>query len=95
MSGATSLRTARQRPEVPILSITRSEQVARRLSLSYGVFAINDEAHEEDFTGPARHAAKIAVEKEFLEKGDRFIMTAGMPLGVEGTTNILRIAKVE
>lgn len=95
MSGATSLRTARQRPEVPILSITRSEKVARRLCLSYGVYAIHDEAPEEDFTGPARHAAKIAVDKGFLTKGDRFIMTAGMPLGVKGTTNILRIAKVE
>jgi pyruvate kinase len=95
MSGATSLRTARQRPEVPILSITRSQDVARRLMISYGVYAVHDEAPEEDFTGPARHAAKIAVEKGFLQTGDRFIMTAGMPLGVKGTTNILRIAKVE
>ncbi|MGH1456600.1 MAG: pyruvate kinase [Alphaproteobacteria bacterium] len=95
MSGATSLRTARQRPEVPILSLTPSQQVARQLMLSYGVFAVNDEAREDDFTGPARHAAKIAVEKGFLQKGERFIMTAGMPLGVKGSTNILRIAKVE
>ena len=95
MSGATSLRTARQRPDVPILSITRSQEVARRLTLSYGVYAVHDEAREEDFTGPARHAAKIVIDKGFLQQGDRFIMTAGMPLGVKGSTNILRIAKVE
>ncbi len=95
MSGATTLRTARQRPEVPILSLTPNQKVARQLMLSYGVFAVNDEAREDDFTGPARHAAKIAVEKGFLQNGDRFIMTAGMPLGVKGSTNILRIAKVE
>lgn len=95
MSGSTSLRTARQRPDVPILCLTPNLNVARQLMLSYGVYTVHDEAREEDFTGPARHAAEIAVEKGFLQMGDRFIMTAGMPFGVEGSTNILRIAKVE
>lgn len=95
MSGATSLRTARQRPNVPILSLTPNQNVARQLMVSYGVYAINDEAREDDFTGPARHAAKIAVNHGFLQEGDRFVMTAGMPLGVKGSTNILRIAKVQ
>ncbi len=95
MSGSTALRTARQRPEVPILCLTPDLKVARRLMLSYGVHAIHDEQGIEDFTGPARHAAKLAVERGFLKTGERFIMTAGMPFGVSGSTNILRIAKVE
>jgi len=95
LSGSTALRTARQRPEVPILCLTPDLNVARCLMLSYGVHAVHDENGLEDFTGPARHAAKIAVEKEFLKMGERFIMTAGMPFGVAGSTNILRIAKVE
>ena len=95
MSGSTALRTARQRPEVPILCLTSDEHVARKLILSYGVFPVHDEAGEDEFTGPARHAAKIALEKGFLEKGDSFIMTAGVPFGVKGSTNILRIAKAE
>lgn len=95
MSGSTALRTARQRPEVPILCLTPDLRVARRLMLSYGVHAIHDEQGIEDFTGPARHAARLAVDRGFLQKGDRFIMTAGMPFGVAGTTNILRIAKVD
>ncbi|MCF6303219.1 MAG: pyruvate kinase [Devosiaceae bacterium] len=95
LSGSTALRTARQRPEVPILCLTPDLRVARRLMLSYGVYAVHDKEGLEDFTGPARHAAKIAVEKGFLKVRERFIMTAGMPFGVAGSTNILRIAKVE
>ena len=94
-SGSTALRTARQRPEVPILCLTPDLNAARRLMLSYGVYTVHDEDGLEDFTGPARHAADIALEKGFLEKGDRFIMTAGVPFGVSGSTNILRIAKAD
>ena len=95
MSGSTSLRTARQRPDVPILCITPNIGVARKLVLSYGVFPVHNEVGEDEFTGPARHAAKLAKEKGFADIGDHFVMTAGMPFGVEGTTNILRIAEVE
>ncbi len=94
-SGSTALRTARQRPEVPILCITPDIDVARKLALSYGVFPVHNESGIDDFTGPARFAAQIAKDLEFLTKGDRFIMTAGMPFNVAGTTNILRIARVE
>ncbi len=95
MSGSTALRTARQRPEIPILCLTPDINVARRLVLSYGVFPVHDKVSTEDFTGPARHAAQIALNKGFAKKGDRFIMTAGMPFGIAGTTNILRIGEVE
>lgn len=93
MSGSTSLRTARQRPEVPILCLTPNLEVARRLKLSYGVFPVHEEENLNDFTGPARHAAEIALKHGFIEKGQRFVMTAGVPFGKPGTTNILRIAK--
>ena len=94
MSGSTALRTARQRPDVPVLCLTPDMNVARRLVLSYGVYPVHDDMKNEDFTGPARHAAKIAQDKWIAQKGDRFVMTAGMPFGVTGTTNILRIADV-
>lgn len=95
MSGSTALRTARQRPEVPILCLTPHEAVARRLTLSYGVTPVPDAGNTDDFLGPARHAAKIAKKMGFIETGERFIMTAGVPFGQPGTTNILRIATVE
>lgn len=93
MSGSTSLRTARQRPEVPILCLTPNLGVARRLKLSYGVFPVHEGENIDDFTGPARHAADIALRHGFIQKGQRFVMTAGVPFGQPGTTNILRIAE--
>ncbi|MCB1680321.1 MAG: pyruvate kinase [Alphaproteobacteria bacterium] len=93
MSGSTSLRTARQRPDMPILCLTPNIDVARRLKLSYGVFPVHESENIDDFTGPARHAAEIALKCGFIEKGQRFVMTAGVPFGQPGTTNILRVAK--
>ena len=95
VSGSTALRTARQRPEMPILCLTPNLNVARQLMLSYGVCAVHNDVGTDDFIGPARHAAKIVLDKGFAEKGDHFVMTAGMPFGVAGTTNILRIGEVE
>lgn len=93
MSGSTALRTARQRPEVPILCLTPNLSVARKLTLSYGVYPVHESEKIEDFTGPARHAAEIALQKGFIQKGQKFVMTAGVPFGQPGTTNILRIDK--
>ena len=94
MSGSTTLRTAKQRPEVPILCLTSDLDVARRLVISYGVHPIHDEDGIDDFTGPARHAAKIALDRGLANKGENFVMTAGMPFGVTGSTNILRIGEI-
>lgn len=96
LSGSTALRAAKQRPDAPILCLTPNEGVARQLSLSYGVYAVHSpETIEEDFTGPARHAAQILLDHEIAEKGDRFVMTAGVPFATAGSTNVLRIAVVE
>lgn len=94
-SGSTARRMVRYRPAVQILCLTPNEKVARRLCLSYGVRPIHDTETIEDFTGPAQHAADILVEQGLAEKGERFVMTAGVPFGVSGTTNILRIAEID
>jgi len=92
-SGSTTLRTARQRPAVPILCLTQNNEVAHRLSLSYGVHAV----HVTDVTdtgGAVRRAAKLVVERGIAVKGDRMVLTAGVPFGTPGSTNILRVAWV-
>jgi len=94
-SGSTSLRAAKQRPPIPIVCLTPHEAAARRLVLSYGVFPVVTPEEETDFTGPARHAAKILKDLGYAGSGESFVMTAGVPFGVVGTTNILRIAEVE
>lgn len=95
MSGSTALRMARQRPAVPILCLTPNITVARQLALSYGVRAVHDEEIQGDFSGPVPHAYDVLQKEGLAQKGDRFVMTAGVPFGVAGTTNILRIAEVE
>lgn len=92
-SGSTALRTARQRPETPILCLTQNVKTARRLMLSYGVRTL--EVHGiENFAQTVEIAVKMVKEKGYAQKGDKIVMTAGVPFGVSGTTNVLRIADV-
>jgi len=93
-SGSTARRTSRQRPSRPILCLTQNPEVARRLCLSYGVNAL----HVTDIkdTGEVvKHAAKFAKILNIAKKGDRMVVTAGVPFGTPGSTNILRVAWVD
>jgi pyruvate kinase len=93
-SGSTTLRTARQRPPQPILCLTQNENVARRLTLSYGVQPL--QVSDVKDTGEAiQRASQFATARELARKGDRLVLTAGVPFGTPGSTNILRVAWVE
>lgn len=92
-SGSTALRTARQRPDVPILCLTQSYQVARKLALSYGVRPIHV-TDVSSFAETVDKASKLVADLGYAEKGDRIVLTAGVPFGTIGSTNVLRIAWV-
>lgn len=94
MSGSTALRASRQRPEIPIMCLTPSEQVARQLVLSYGIYPVITKEHITDFAGPAEHAVSIVSKHKLAKKNEYFVMTAGVPFGTPGSTNILRIARI-
>ncbi|ACB96427.1 pyruvate kinase [Beijerinckia indica] len=92
-SGLTSLRTARERPAAPILSLTPELAIARRLALVWGTHPVlsRAQAHVTDIV----EDACAATEKEGLAiPGDIIAIAGGMPFGVSGTTNLLRIAQV-
>ncbi len=93
-SGSTALRTARQRPGRPIMCLTQDNNVARRLCLSYGVHAVHV-TDVKDTGGAVKKAAEIALQYKLAKKGDRFVLTAGVPFGTPGSTNIVRVAWVE
>jgi pyruvate kinase len=95
MSGSTALRMARQRPEVPILCLTPRENVARRLVMAYGVHPVHAPEIQGEFSGPVPHACRLLLREGLAARGECFVMTAGVPFGISGTTNILRIAQVE
>jgi pyruvate kinase len=92
-SGSTALRTARERPEPPILGLTPSEQTARRMAVVWGVHAIiTSEVHSMSET--VTKASRAAITEGFAKHGDTVVVLAGVPFGQPGTTNALRVAKV-
>lgn len=93
-SGSTALRTARERPAVPIICLTEYLDVARRMSLSYGVHAVHTE-DVDNFSDMVEKAIRMAKEQGIAEDGQRLVITAGVPFGTPGSTNILRIAWVK
>lgn len=93
-SGFTSLRAARERVEPPILSMTPNMTTARRLTLVWGVHSVHtrDIARVRDMVDDA---CQTALRDGFAKVGDTIVITAGMPFGAPGGTNLLRIATVE
>jgi pyruvate kinase len=92
-SGSTSLRAARERFGPPIVSMTPSLATARRLALVWGVHSVStrDVADVSEMVDDACHTA---LEHHFAKAGDTIVITAGMPFGTPGATNLLRIAQV-
>ncbi|MFC5308459.1 pyruvate kinase [Azospirillum picis] len=93
-SGSTTLRAARERPEVPILCLTAAASTARRLVLAYGVHAVLTE-DVQNFSDMVHKASRLAHVHGLATEGQRLVITAGVPFGMPGSTNILRIAWVE
>jgi pyruvate kinase len=92
-SGSTSLRAARERPAAPILSLTPDVRTARRLALVWGTHAV--EVHElGHLSDIVDRACDIALREGFGLPGEIVAIAAGMPFGVAGTTNLLRIAQL-
>ncbi len=92
-SGSTSLRAARERPRPPILSMTPSIATARSLALVWGVHSVQT-PDVSDVAEMVEHACRRSVEEEFAKPGDTILISAGMPFGTPGATNLVRIATV-
>lgn len=93
-SGATALRVARERSNAPVLCLTPSLEVARRLSLSYGVRSVY--MSEKDTAEDAvTNAIRFAKEAGLAKKDQSIVITAGEPFGVPGSTNSLRVVQVD
>ena len=92
-SGHTSLRAARERPESPILSLTPSIGVARRLALVWGVHSVHI-ADVSDVSQMTDLACEVASSEKFADSGQTIVAIAGMPFATPGTTNLMRIATV-
>jgi pyruvate kinase len=92
-SGATSLRAARERPPQPILALTPVPATGRRLAVVWGLHCVLT-GDPKDLDDMVAKACRIAFEEGFAVTGQRLIISAGVPLGTPGATNLLRIALV-
>jgi len=92
-SGSTARRIARERPTVPILVMTASRTVARRLGLQWGVHAVHtrDVTNFEEMVGKAK---RMALRHQIAGAGERLVIMAGVPFGVSGSTNVLHVVRL-
>jgi pyruvate kinase len=93
-SGATALRAARERPSVPILALTPNLATARRLALLWGAHCVHL-ADIKNFNDMVQKAVRTAYQEEIAASGQRVVITAGVPFGTPGSTNVLRIAWID
>ncbi len=89
-SGYTARMVSKYRPKAIILAVTPNKKVANQLSLTWGVSPLlsppmknTDEMFEA--------AIKVSLKAGYVQKGDVVVITAGIPVGVAGTTNLLRV----
>ncbi len=92
-SGSTGLRAARERPEVPVVALTPVENTARRLSLAWGLHCVLTE-DARDIDDMVDRACRIVFQEGIAMPGQRVVITAGIPFGTPGATNLLRVAYV-
>jgi pyruvate kinase len=93
-SGSTAKRAARERPDVPILVLTANIHTARRLAVTWGAHCVHT-SDVHSFQEMVEKACRIAVKEEFASTGNKLVITAGVPFGTPGATNVLRIAWVD
>jgi pyruvate kinase len=92
-SGSTAVRVSRYRPIVPVLALTPSRTVAGKLLLYWGVrpYLITEPSDVDEIFALG---ARLAGELGYARPGDSIIITAGIPIGEAGTTNMLKVEKV-
>ena len=89
-SGETARMVSRYRPSCPIVACTTDRKVLRQLKMSWGVTPLFMEVETDTFE-LFDHAIEIIHGAGYLNKGDLVVLTAGVPLGVAGTTNIIKV----
>ena len=89
-SGKTARMISKYRPACPIIGCTPNENVWRQLNLSWGVIPLMvDEKNNTDDL--FEHAIEQAERKSLVKQGEITVITAGVPIGVSGTTNLIKV----
>lgn len=93
LSGFTAGMIARYKPSCPIIACSVSPRICRQMNLAWGVTPmwIARESTTDDLFDVAVRAAE---EAGYIKKGDTVVLTAGVPLGIPGRTNMIRVVEV-
>ena len=78
---------------MPIIGLSPERLTARQLALIWGVHTIHA-LEPKSFSAMIENACSLAKKEGIVKKGDYVVITAGAPIGVSGSTNNLRIAKI-
>lgn len=92
MSGGTAQMISRYKPGCQIIGCTMDDRVARQMNVLWGVMPlkINKKQSTDELF---REAVKVAIDSEYVKPGDRVVITAGIPLGKSGTTNMIQVVE--
>lgn len=93
-SGFTARGMSAFRPLIPILAITPEEKTYHQLALSHGVVPLRSD-YQQDTDGLFGHAVRVARDAGLVKTGDRTVITAGLPIGKSGSTNVIKVQQVE
>ena len=89
-SGYTARMVSKFRPKTPIIAATPNERTSRQLSLSWGVYTVMCEQAEntDDLIDNSIEASK---NEGYIHEGELVVITTGVPTGVSGTTNLIKV----
>ncbi|AAF12171.1 pyruvate kinase [Deinococcus radiodurans] len=93
-TGGAATRISKNRPPLAIVALTPNEITRNQLALSWGVYPMLSE-DPEDTDDMVRIANDELKKSGLADVGDRYVITAGVPFGVRGTTNMLRVEKLK
>lgn len=88
--GTTAMRVSKYRPTQPIIAVTPLEAVMRRLAIVWGVHPVQRK-NPESLEAVFNLAGEVAGELGLVKKGDRLVLTAGVPLMTSGSTNLVKV----
>ncbi len=93
-SGHTAKMVSRFRPECPIIATTQDDGVMRRLALCWGVYPVktSNVGSIDDMIAKSIESSKAM---SYVEDGDLVVITAGAPIGVKGTTNLIKVHTIQ
>ena len=91
--GTTALRVSKYRPHQFIIAVTPFETVLRRLSLAWGILPVR-KAEPTNMEEVFELAREVALETSVARRGDLVVVTAGLPLTVPGSTNLVKVHSV-